>query len=90
MRISLSVLAQLLLKYAYMLDILIHQFVHMEFSDGILLIFLNFEKTIWLQKIWMKLNHTSFTKLFFKSLEESWQSAIRKFHVDSNLMNQNV
>ena len=30
-RISLTVLSQLCLKYAYMLDILIHQFVHIEF-----------------------------------------------------------
>ena len=34
MRISLHVLSQLVLKYAYMLDILIHQFVHMEFFDS--------------------------------------------------------
>ena len=43
MRTSLHVLSQLVLKYAYTLDVLIHQFVHiMEFSDGTLPIFLNF------------------------------------------------
>ena len=44
MRISLTVLSQLVLTYAYALDILIHQFVHMKFFDGTLLIILNFEK----------------------------------------------
>ena len=34
-----SVLSQLVLKYAYTLEVLIHQFVHMEFSDGTLQIF---------------------------------------------------
>ena len=33
-RISLNVLSQLYLKYANMLDILIHQFVLMEFPDS--------------------------------------------------------
>ena len=41
-RISLHVLSQLVLKYAYMLDILIHQFVHVKFFDGTLSIPLNF------------------------------------------------
>ena len=45
-RISLPLLSQLFLKYAYMLDALIYQFDHMEFFDGTLPIFLNFkEKT---------------------------------------------
>ena len=34
MRISLTVLSQLFLKQAYTLDILICQFVYVEFSDG--------------------------------------------------------
>ena len=34
-----------------MFNILIHQFAHMEFSNGTLLIILNFWKTIWLQKL---------------------------------------
>ena len=46
MRISLHVLSQLLLKYAYTLDILMNQFVHMEFSDSTLPIFLTFEKQV--------------------------------------------
>ena len=40
--ISLFVLSQLFLKYAYTLDALIYQFVHMEFSDSTLLVLLNF------------------------------------------------
>ena len=63
-RISLTVLSQLVLKYAYALDILIHQFVHMEFSDGTLPILLNFWKTIWLQKTWMKLNQVHWKNCF--------------------------
>ena len=55
MRIFLHVLSQLDLKYAYALDILIHQFVHVEFFDCTLPILLNFWKTIWSQKTWMKL-----------------------------------
>ena len=42
MRISLKVLSQFFLKYAYMLDILIHEFVHIEFSVDALPILLNF------------------------------------------------
>ena len=42
MRISLQLLSQLFLKYTYTVDILIHQFTHMEFSDGTLPILLNF------------------------------------------------
>ena len=38
----LEVLSQLFLKYAYTLDILIHQFVHIEFSVDTLPILLNF------------------------------------------------
>ena len=68
MRISLHVLSQLVLKYAYVLDVLIHQFVHMEFSDGTLLNFLQ-------NNFFNKLDLTSFKfsaiKWFFKSLEES-------------------
>ena len=41
-RISLTVLSQLLLKYAYTLDVLIHQFVLRKFSNGTLMILLNF------------------------------------------------
>ena len=43
---SLTVLSQLFLKYDYTLDNLIHQFVHMEFSDGTLSILLNLKKNI--------------------------------------------
>ena len=39
-------LSQLFLKYAKTLDILIYQFVHMEFSANSLMIFLNFCKAI--------------------------------------------
>ena len=46
MIISLPLLSQLFLKYAYMVDVLIHQFTHMEFSNGTLPILLNFWKTI--------------------------------------------
>ena len=42
MRIFLTVLSQLVLKYAYMLEILIYQFVHMKFFDDTLSILLNF------------------------------------------------
>ena len=41
-RISLPLLSQLFLKYAYTVDILIHQFSHMEFSNGTLPILQNF------------------------------------------------
>ena len=44
MIISLPLLSQLFLKYAYVFDVLIHQFTHMEFSNGTLLILLNFLK----------------------------------------------
>ena len=40
--ISLKVLLQLILKYAYTLDVLIHQFDHAEFFDSTLPIFHNF------------------------------------------------
>ena len=40
--ISLKVLLQLILKYAYTLDILILQFVYITFFDGTLPIFQNF------------------------------------------------
>ena len=67
MRISLHVLSQLVLKYAYRLDVLIHQFVYMEFSDGTLPILKN--------NFFNELDLTSFKfsviKWFFKSLEKS-------------------
>ena len=44
--ISLPLLSQLFLKYAYTLDVLIHQYVHTKFSDDTLPILLNFWKTI--------------------------------------------
>ena len=40
--ISLKVLLQLILKYAYTLDILNHQFDHIEFFDSTLPIFQNY------------------------------------------------
>ena len=40
--ISLKVLLQPILKYAYTLDVLIHQFDHTEYFDSTLLIFQNF------------------------------------------------
>ena len=42
MAISLKVLLQTVLKYAYKVDILIHQFDHIEFFEGTLPIFQNF------------------------------------------------
>ena len=42
MRIFLPLLSQLFFKYAYTVHVLIHHFTHMQFSDGILLILLNF------------------------------------------------
>ena len=42
MRISLPLLSQLFLKYAYTVDVLIHQFTHIEFSNETLWILLNF------------------------------------------------
>ena len=47
----MSLLNFAVLKYAYTLDVLIHQFVHIEFSDGTLPIFLNFWKTIFLMNL---------------------------------------
>ena len=44
--ISLPLLSQLFLKYAYTLDVLIHQYVHKKISDGTLPILLNFWKII--------------------------------------------
>ena len=41
-RISLPLSSQLFLKYTYTVDVLIHQFTHMEFSNGTLPILLNF------------------------------------------------
>ena len=64
MIISLPLLSQLFLKYAYMVDILIHQFTRMEFSNSTLLILLYFWKTIWLQKTWMKLNQVHWQNCF--------------------------
>ena len=66
MIISLPLLSQLFLKYAYTVDILIHQFTHMEFSNGTLLILLHFWKTIWLQETWMKLNQVHWRNCFSK------------------------
>ena len=58
---------KLVLKYAYTLDVLIHQFVHMEFSDGTFRLLKN--------NFFNELDLTSFKfsaiKWFFKSLEES-------------------
>ena len=42
MTFFLKVLLQLFLKYAYMLDVLIHQFNCIEYFDGTLPIFQNF------------------------------------------------
>ena len=42
MNISLPLLSHLFLKYAYTVDVLIHQFTHMEFSNSTLPILLNF------------------------------------------------
>ena len=56
--ISLQLLSPLFLKYAYTIDILIHQYVHTKFSDGTLPIPLNFWKTILsMNLIWL---HSSF------------------------------
>ena len=41
-RISLPLLSQLFLKYAYTVDVFIHQYVHKNISDGTLPILLNF------------------------------------------------
>ena len=64
--ISLPLLSQLFLKYAYTLDILIYQYVHTILSDGTLPILLNFWKTIWLQQTWMKLNQVHWQNGFSK------------------------
>ena len=79
MIISLPLLSQLFLKYAYTVNVLIHQFTHMEFANSTLPILLSFWKTIWLQKTWMNLNQVHWQNCF----------AISKFHV-GKLMNQNV
>ena len=71
MIISLLLLSQLFLKYAYMVNILIHQFTHMKISNGTLPILLNFWKMIWLQKTWMKLNQVHWQNIFFKILGKS-------------------
>ena len=54
-----------------MLDILIQQIFHMEFSDGTLLILLNFKKNNFVNEI--DLTSFKFTAIirFFKSLQES-------------------
>ena len=41
-KISLTVLSHLFLKYAKTLHVFIHQFFHMEFSNGTLMILLDF------------------------------------------------
>ena len=46
MIISYPLLLQLFLKYAYTVDVFIHEFTHMEFSDGTLPILRNFWKMI--------------------------------------------
>ena len=66
-RISLPLLSQLFLKYAYMVDVLIHQFTHMEFSNSTFPILLNFWKTIWLQKTWIKSNQVHWQNHFSKA-----------------------
>ena len=58
---------QLFSKYISALDILIHQFVHMEFSDGTLLILLNFRQTIFFNET--DLNSFKFSVIIFQSLE---------------------
>ena len=61
----------MVLKYVYMLDILIQQFVHMKFFDGT---FANSSKLLKKHLITENLNEvksSSLKKLFFKSLEKS-------------------
>ena len=57
------------LKYAYMLAILIHQFVHVEFSDGTLPIHLKFIKKHLIAENLNEVKSSSLTILFFKSSE---------------------
>ena len=53
-----------------MLDILIHHIVHLTFFDYTLPVLQNFEKTIWVQKTWIKFNQVFWHKLFSQSSEE--------------------
>ena len=62
--ISLKVLLQLFLKYAYMLDIFICQFDSVEFSDGSLPIFQNILKNYFV-------NQVHCNQMVFKRLAES-------------------
>ena len=59
------------------LDILIYQFVHMQFSDGTLSILLYFKKLFDLQKTWMKLNQVHWHILFLKTTHAK-RNAFRK------------
>ena len=58
------------LKYACTLDILICQFVHMEFSDSTLLIILKLLKNNFFNELDLTSIEFSVIKWFFKSLEE--------------------
>ena len=82
---SLPVSSQLILKYAYMLDVMIPHIVHITYFDYTLSILQNFEKTIWLQKTWMK---PIGTFCFLKVLK-NWQSVVKICHVD-NVRYQNI
>ena len=77
----------MILKYAYTLNILIHQIVHMEyFDDDTLPILQNFERTIFVKKNLIKL-HSRF--LHFNSFLKFWVSVIKIFLLN-NLMYQKI
>ena len=61
---SLSVPSQLILKHAYMPDILICHIVHMKYFYYPLPVLQNFMKMIWVKKTWMKFNQVFWHKLF--------------------------
>ena len=61
------------LKYNNMLDILIHQLVHIEFSDDTLLILQNFQKTILLMNLFLLDSSLLRQNTFFK-VEENHQN----------------
>ena len=69
------------LKYACMLDILIHHIVHMAYFDYTLPILQNFEKTICDKKLDWTSFKISALKLFLELEYEICHTAPRDFHV---------
>ena len=73
---SLLVPSQLILEYAYMLDVLIHHIVHMKYIDNTLPILRNFEKIFFVKKLINFIQVFSAQIVFLKVLENYYYQNI--------------